>query len=296
MTDRIDYGPRYGADPEFFIQDTKGKVLPAFGLIGGTKDSPIILDNGTLRKNQKDIGNFAYQEDGAAMEFNIPASNVQGFIANIQNMYNWCCHFLADKGLQPKFKASHRFQEDVLRRPEAQIIGCVEDNDAWSKGIKRNPFNAGDFGAERFCGGHIHVQYNYENVPRAIFAQFMDLFVGLPSIKFDKQGSRRKFYGLPGIYREKDYGIEYRTLSNFWVDPTHWQVMEYLLCSLKQLADYANGNPNKLEEVYGKVPWSAVQTAISEEDERQANDILSFMSSYLDMSYAATVNRIRVGE
>jgi hypothetical protein len=42
----------------------------------------------------------------------------------------------------------------------------------------------------------------------------------------DKAGAeRRKLYGGAGAYREKDYGFEYRTLSNFWVfDPklTKW--------------------------------------------------------------------------
>ena len=45
----------------------------------------------------------------------------------------------------------------------------------------------------------------------------MDIMLGLESLTLDKDVDRRKMYGNAGCFRAKDYGVEYRTLSNFWI-------------------------------------------------------------------------------
>jgi hypothetical protein len=48
----------------------------------------------------------------------------------------------------------------------------------------------------------------------------LDLFVGIPSIFMDHDPTsarRRKVYGQAGRYRPKEYGMEYRSLGNFWL-------------------------------------------------------------------------------
>jgi hypothetical protein len=49
----------------------------------------------------------------------------------------------------------------------------------------------------------------------------MDLFLGVPSILMDKGDVRKQLYGSAGAYRDKPYGGEYRTLSNFWIFDNH---------------------------------------------------------------------------
>jgi hypothetical protein len=47
-----------------------------------------------------------------------------------------------------------------------------------------------------------------------------DCLLGLPSIMLDRnpmQRERRTLYGMAGEYRKPDHGVEYRTLSNFWL-------------------------------------------------------------------------------
>jgi len=45
----------------------------------------------------------------------------------------------------------------------------------------------------------------------------MDLYLGVPSVLMDKGELRKQLYGKAGAYRMKPYGVEYRTLSNFWI-------------------------------------------------------------------------------
>lgn len=45
----------------------------------------------------------------------------------------------------------------------------------------------------------------------------MDLYLGVPSVILDSASKdRRLLYGKAGCFRNKPYGVEYRSLSNFW--------------------------------------------------------------------------------
>lgn len=66
--------------------------------------------------------------------------------------------------------------------------------------------------------GHIHIGYDnpsQEISEKIIYA--MDVILGLESIILDSDTKRRELYGNAGCFRFKEYGVEYRTLSNFWI-------------------------------------------------------------------------------
>jgi hypothetical protein len=155
--------------------------------------------------------------------------------------------------------------------------GIFDSISQTSTGFDRPPFTASHFGNHRFCGGHMHVQYNKNNVPPHIFAQFMDLVAELPFLRWDRQKMRRMFYGQPGLYREKPYGIEYRTLSNFWLTKTFrdkW--LNQLIENVFLLAHAANTDPEKLKNSYEKIDWSEVQQAIQTENIPLADEVIEF--------------------
>jgi hypothetical protein len=72
------------------------------------------------------------------------------------------------------------------------------------------------------------------NGPEPIFGIYLlDLFLAVPSLWLDKDFTsvaRRKLYGQCGRYRPKDYGIEYRSLGNFWLQSPRLVSWIYDVC------------------------------------------------------------------
>lgn len=310
MADK-DYGPRLGADPELFVQTAEGEIIPVCGKIGGTKEQPLIIDHlieaqyGPDRTRRRlaagerpeKEGHYAVQEDNVMLEFNVPAYKesvyFQDAIAKMLTVLDNTV--LKQKGLLLKYEVMHTFKPEVLTPfPQAFTIGCLPDMDAYAgtAGEERTPFSAAHFGNHRFCGGHLHVQYNYNNVPRHVFVQFMDLVAELPFLKWDKQKMRRMFYGQPGLYREKPYGIEYRTPSNYWLGKNfrnEW--IGNMVDNIMTLASTANNDPERLKQIYGKIDWNDVQQAIKTENHKLAGDIIEHARHKLGMPMCGMAGR-----
>jgi hypothetical protein len=78
----------------------------------------------------------------------------------------------------------------------------------------------------RFAGGHIHFGIGPANRKNGLierYVRMLDRMLGVWAVgvaaQYDKP-LRRKYYGLAGQYRLPSHGLEYRTLSNFWlIDP-----------------------------------------------------------------------------
>lgn len=304
-----DHGPRVGADPELFVQTMEGVVVPICGKIGGTKENPLIINHlveahygpeGGRRRGVEGVdkeGNYAVQEDNVMLEFNIPAYRDSSYFSDAISKILTVLEtgILQRQGIQFQYDVMHTFKpEDIAPFPQAFTIGCMPDMNAYAENemFERPPFNAAHFGNHRFCGGHLHVQYNHGNVPRHIFAQFMDLIAELPFLRYDKQKMRRMFYGQPGLYREKPYGIEYRTLSNFWLTKSFrdkW--LPQLIENVYGLAKMANNNPEQLRTIYSKIDWTEVQQAIKTENAGMADEIIEFARNKAGMYMGPAAQR-----
>lgn len=193
-----------GADPELFLKDKYNKYKSAVHLIGGNKWNPLPLD---------DKGN-AILEDNVAVEFNIaPATTYQEFKDNINYVLNYIKKLLPEYSFSKESAIS--FPQEELNTPESLMFGCEPDYNAWSLKINPRPFT--EDSNLRSAGGHIHIgspiaqEYPIETI------RAMDLFLGVPSITLDPNPLRRQLYGKAGSFRKKEYGVEYRTLSNFWI-------------------------------------------------------------------------------
>jgi hypothetical protein len=193
-----------GADPELFLTDKYNKYKSAVNLIGGNKWNPKPID---------DLGN-AILEDNVAVEFNIqPSTTLEEFKFNINKVLNHLKNILPEYNFSTE--SAVLFPEEELNTPEAHVFGCEPDFNAWT--LKQNPKPYSKYETLRSAGGHIHIgspiaqQYPIQTI------RAMDLYLGVPSISLDSSQMRRELYGQAGSFRLKPYGVEYRTLSNFWI-------------------------------------------------------------------------------
>ena len=194
-----------GADPEVFFASKSGELVSAIGRIGGTKNQPIAeLEPG-----------FMSLEDNVAAEFNIPPSkSFTNFNKNIKTGLGFIDNYAKNANLIISNNASGIFTPEQLDNQQAQEFGCEPDFNAWSLDINNKPMAANQ--NLRSCGGHIHIG-GIEDLTAHHVIRAMDLFLGVPSVLLDTDRQRRELYGKAGAYRYKDYGAEYRTLSNFWI-------------------------------------------------------------------------------
>ena len=193
-----------GCDPELFLQ-LNGNIISAIGLVGGSKDDPRAVLKG------------AVQEDNVLAEFNTdPATTAHEFCANIRTVTGELAKIVAPATLT--CIASHEFEREVLVNggTQALMFGCDPDLNCWSVELNPPPSALTDL---RTAGGHVHIGYDGANMDTSLrVARMAEFLLGIPSVLLDDDTRRRSMYGAAGAIRIKAYGVEYRVLSNFWVE------------------------------------------------------------------------------
>lgn len=201
-----------GSDPEMlgFVVET-GRIGSFAGRLGADK------------WHKKEVSeDVRIQEDNVLIEYDInPHETFEGFDLNMQRGIDACYKLAKDLGMSlAEGVCSHVFTAEELKsfHESAFVFGCEPDYNALTG--MRNPKPAAADAGLRTAGGHIHIGYdkvasvNGEN--QKVLGVMCDYFLGLPSLLMDNDDRRRELYGKAGACRFKDYGIEYRTLSNFW--------------------------------------------------------------------------------
>lgn len=204
-----------GADPEYFGRNDKREVS-VIGKVGGTKEEPLATTNGWV------------QEDNVAAEINIyPANNADEFVAHIKHATEDLAKILSKSKLLISDKCFAVFKKHELKHPNALRSGCDPDFNAWQRGKMNEAPNYSGL-MSRSCGGHIHVGFQFENSLQMMeFVRLLDLYLALPAVMVE-DARRKELYGKAGCFRQKTYGVEYRTLSNFWCFKEEWIRRVYL--------------------------------------------------------------------
>lgn len=201
-----------GSDPEYFLLKDGKEFYPSCDIIGGTKKNPKPLP-------ESGIEGLSIQEDNVAVEITTAAcKSKEELVRNIlQSIEYLPSIFPKEYNLSISEACSANFDPKYLTTKKALEFGCDPDINAYtnrnneiSSAMKRSNF--------RTCGGHVHVGIagNPSNTEKRHFVRLLDLYLGVPSLFLDKDTERRKLYGSAGAFRYKPYGLEYRTLSNFW--------------------------------------------------------------------------------
>jgi hypothetical protein len=221
-----------GSDPEVFVLNKNaGLIVPVTGLVGGTKEEPLSLGNG-----------YAVQEDGVALEYNIPpAQTVSAF------MYNMASGLKLSEDKLPSghttvIKPDHEFLPEQLTEPSQWLSGCDPDYSAWTMEKRGSlDYEKSKHPYVRFCGGHVHISYdnpeNYHPMTKVFITRCMDFLTALPCMWMEGNSIRKQEFGTFGIYRPKVYGLEYRTLSNIWIK--YPELMEWVATCALHLGKYA---------------------------------------------------------
>lgn len=195
-----------GTDPEVFIEDKNGEIVSAVGLIQGTKYEPFPID---------DEGHFI-QIDNIAFEFNIPpCATAEDYVKHINYVKNYLEVVANSHGYTLSKKASGEINPIHLQTEESQTFGCEPDLNVYLKDLNLPVDTNTNL---RCVGGHVHISYpnnTFEKSERIV--KMFDILLTLPSLLIDNDVRRRELYGKAGSFRLKDWGVECRALSNFWI-------------------------------------------------------------------------------
>lgn len=264
-----------GCDPEFFFS-TKGEIIGA---------EKVIPKEGIKNIRGKII------IDGVQAEINPAASTCRAYLGrNISECFNELYQKIKNKkGLETNFAQTisvTKKEMDSLS-PESKRFGCMPSLNIHNKKAKVGIKDPSKY-MFRSAGGHIHVGITgglnetdgrslttlaetkiFKEHPERII-NMMDIIVGNTCVLIDRdEGNkeRRKTYGRAGEYRKPEHGIEYRTLSNFWLK--NYALMS-LVMNLSRLAVSivlrSTKENNYEKEIISKINKKEITKAINEND------------------------------
>lgn len=196
----------FGADPEVMLINTDtNELVSSIGLIPGQKEEPFALGE-----------DYYLTVDNVLAEFLVPATdNRDDFISVIRQGKQKIKDYLP-KNIDIAIIASALYPESELQTEEAKMFGCSSDFNAWTGTINLKP-NAED-SRLRSAGGHLHIGYENPTEETSVeLVKYLDLFLTVPFVILDPDTRRRELYGKAGAFRLKDYGLEARALSNYWI-------------------------------------------------------------------------------
>lgn len=207
----LEHGFMVGSDPEVFVEDAEGKVIPAFDFLGAKKDT-----KNRTRQNR------AVYWDGPQAEFETVAGkclayHVDSIQEGLQTVHEAARKHNKDARLSMKTVMEVGY--DVLQNAKEEHIafGCAPSNNLY--GLKGKDVPARELPL-RSAGGHIHFGIGEKNKNEALvkdMVRALDNILGVLCVSlFQKLDNpiRRQFYGMAGEYRTPAHGLEYRTLSN----------------------------------------------------------------------------------
>jgi hypothetical protein len=263
-----------GCDPEFPLSKNK-QWVSAIPLVKGTKKKPWPLPRGGK-----------VMRDNVAIEFGVEPAKTKGEL--IQRIGEALVDMKAclPKDVEINLVPSATFPREELKHPEARAFGCEPDLNAWTGKINGESTRTAPRCFRSF-GGHVHIGYLERSgneflldpVGKQYTARMCDVYHGIVFTTLDNSPEaveRRNLYGKPGCYRETDYGIEYRVLSNYWCKSPKLVKLVYDLTHdvLTQMRE------RKHMAIIEDIGEQAIQDIIMNGDKQEALDVINGYLSY----------------
>lgn len=225
-----------GADIEVFLKEKhSSRIVSAEGYIKGTKHEPFVFDPSNKY--------FAISLDNVSAEFCIPPTNhVDEWVSNLFKSLNYINQTIPET-LCTVAQPAAILDMEFLQTENAQKFGCEPDYNVYLREPNAKPEAVNE--RLRSAGGHIHIGYDgaddgsEEGVLQCeAIIKAMDLFLGVPSVIQEPENDRKKLYGKAGAFRFKPYGVEYRTISNYYLEKE--QLMRWAFQNAMKAVDFLN--------------------------------------------------------
>jgi len=253
-----------GADPEFFLKNEKNEIVSAKEVL---KDKENLFGEGGKDAIKSNWANLI--PDGILAEINIDDTKCRANLGNgFSEAFNGIKNILEEKKLKICFDGVVLIKKPIFDKmnSESKEFGCVPSYNVYTKGISNIPVNSETY-RYRSAGGHLHLGLNISDFKnwelyKDQIVMMLDYIVGNTFVLLDqnkKQKKRREVYGRAGEYRLKPYGIEYRTLSNYWLRDYKLMSLAFNLANLA-VSLVENGVDRRLFE---EVSVEHVKTAIN---------------------------------
>ena len=270
-------GLTFGADPEFFLMDRDSGNGKVFNATTGVKGKPewIQLDvTGAYAE-------YGLLKDGVCAEINIKP-NPDPYV-----IWKICSTALSHmnrriRGSNEQFYCSDsvNFPADSLTEPADIEIGCSADFDAYSD-TPQAPRSIDHILAKykkgyRYAGGHVHMGYPPNDIPKFVVARLLDMFT-CPYRSMIGRNNRSSMYGQPGLYRPTDYGIEYRTPSNHWVD---YKPGAASLFRGMQAVGYIIQNADLVKTIWQNIDWTELRHTLHTYELMQEKEWVVWLEKY----------------
>ncbi len=253
----------FGSDPELMLIDPDGNYVSAIDVVPGSKKNKISLGN----------DHYAFY-DNVLVEVNIkPSFSKDETIKNFRDCFKRLAKLVGKHRLVPQ--ASQIYPAEACQHKDAQKFGCAEEYCLYVTNFKGrleklpapichpgNYFRSG--------GGHVHVgsplALNYGKGKPFQTLKMLDLFLGATSVLIDHDPTskaRRRLYGGAGNHRNcPTYGVEYRTMSNFWLASPALVAIIYDLTELAM----RTVDRGKADEIWSKINPPELRSAINSAD------------------------------
>ena len=234
---------QFGCDPEVFLRKGK-KIIGSELIVPPNGLSP--MNSGAYADSRP--AKEGVTRDGVQAEIHIHPGSCR---ANFSN-YVW--HGLKvlrrkalEQGADIDLNQLVTISEGELSKlsDDSKVVGCAPSNSIYND---KTPDIDGSVYRKRSAGGHIHIAFTTKdvedvNAARQRCVAMLDVFVGNSAVLLDRSRGakeRRRFYGRAGEFRAKGYGLEYRTLSNFWLHSPHLVTLLLGLCDTAMSAAIGN--------------------------------------------------------
>lgn len=268
------YSHTMGCDPEFFFK-VNHKIVGA----------ELYLPKEGLKKTTHGIASWHPPEtkpvliiDGVQAELNPRPNTCRG---NLGNEIAACFKTLRDElnkrteKVEVDFSQSIKIDKKELARLDEknQKFGCMPSKNSYNEsGAKLAAVDATKY-RNRSAGGHIHIGADTPEFKEMLktnpedIVMMLDIICGNICVLIDRDKgnvTRRKLYGRAGEYRLPVHGLEYRTLSNFWLQSSQLMSLVFGLTRLAvNLATHRTHGKEYIKAFKERVSSYDVQRAIN---------------------------------